>query len=63
MGRVAEMPPGLVQGFRAVRVVTQREGRRERANLEGKEARRLLGWVEVAWTGWAERRRWPGWAA
>jgi hypothetical protein len=29
------------------RVAAQREGRREWAGLEGKEARRLLGWVEV----------------
>jgi hypothetical protein len=36
------------------RVAAQREGRRERAGLEGKEARRLLGWVEVAWAGGAE---------
>jgi hypothetical protein len=50
-------PPGLLQGFQAVRVAAQREGRRERASLEGKEARRLLGWVEVAWSSWAERRR------
>jgi hypothetical protein len=28
-------------------VAAQREGRREWAGLEGKEARRLLGWVEV----------------
>jgi hypothetical protein len=30
-------------------VAAQREGRREQDDLEGKEARRLLGWVEVAW--------------
>jgi hypothetical protein len=36
------------------RVAAQREGRRESSSLEGKEARRLLGWAEVAWTGWAE---------
>jgi hypothetical protein len=30
------------------RVAAQREGRRERAGLEGKDARLLLGWVEVA---------------
>jgi hypothetical protein len=35
-------------------VAAQREGRRERASLEGTEARRLLGWVEVAWAGSAE---------
>jgi hypothetical protein len=29
------------------KVAAQREGRRERAGLEGNEARRLLGWVEV----------------
>jgi hypothetical protein len=38
------------------RVAAQREGRREWAGLEGKEAKRLLGWVEVAWdehyVGW-----------
>jgi hypothetical protein len=36
------------------RVATKRLGRMERAGLEGKEVRRLLGWVEVAWAGWAE---------
>jgi hypothetical protein len=36
------------------RVAAQMEGRREQASREGKEARRLLGWVEVAWAGWAE---------
>jgi hypothetical protein len=36
------------------RMVAKREGRRERAGLEGKEARLLLGWVEVALAGWAE---------
>jgi hypothetical protein len=30
------------------RVAAQREGRRERAGLEGKDATLLLGWVEVA---------------
>jgi hypothetical protein len=54
MGRAAEKPPGLVQSFQAERVAAQREGRRQQAGLEGKEARRLLGWVKVAWTGWAE---------
>jgi hypothetical protein len=63
MGRAAEKPPRLVQGFWVMRVVAQRAGRRERAGLEGKEARRLLGWVEVGWTGWAKKRRWAGWAA
>jgi hypothetical protein len=48
VGHVAKKPPGLLQGFQAGRVVTEREGRRERAGLERKEARRLLGWVEVA---------------
>jgi hypothetical protein len=36
------------------RVAAQREGRRERASLEGKEAKHLLGWVEVAWAGRAK---------
>jgi hypothetical protein len=36
------------------RVAAQREGRGERVGMEGKEARRLLGWVKVAWAGWAE---------
>jgi hypothetical protein len=63
MGRAAEKPPGLVQSFQAERVAAQREGRRQQAGLEGKEARRLLGWVKVAWTGWAKWRRWAGRAA
>jgi hypothetical protein len=36
------------------RVAAQMEGGRERSSLAGKEASRLLGWVEVAWAGWAE---------
>jgi hypothetical protein len=35
------------------RVVAQGEGRGERTSMEGKEARHRLGWVEVAWAGWA----------
>jgi hypothetical protein len=36
------------------RVVARREGKGERASMEGKKAQRLLGWVKVAWDGWAE---------
>jgi hypothetical protein len=54
VGCMAEKPPRLLQGFQAGRVVTEREGRRKRAGLERKEARRQLGWVEVAWIGWVE---------